>query len=68
MKCNECKYCKIIKWNGGVVEGYCEYPPILKEYPNGISLGYGERHSNKLKIKTSPRCCPLKEQKKYQKL
>lgn len=77
--CAGCRYMKVTGWarcngnNMGRPRGdcMCEHPLALetfnKLYPRphrlACFIGFTERGSNKLQIKTSPRWCPLRFQK-----
>lgn len=62
MKCKDCKYLQFESAKDGCNRYRCDNPEATK------STGYKkvcrcDRHSNELKIKNSPRWCPLKEVK-----
>lgn len=59
MKCSECNYKSFYADNGGANRYYCTNP-IATEDVGSRLICRTERHSTKLKIKTSPKWCPLK--------
>ncbi len=64
MKCSECSYAKFEKINGSPNRYYC----VHKDIKNYINAGRElicrtERCSTEMKIKTSPRWCPLRKVK-----
>lgn len=62
MKCKECKFCKFAEDKGGCNRYYCTHPTACeKNLCSAVLLCRTDRHDDKLKIKTAPRWCPLKE-------
>ncbi len=62
MKCKDCKYLTFADMhNCNPNRYYCENPIICKERERGaVMICRCERGTSDLKIKTSPRWCPLK--------
>jgi len=59
IKCSECKYKVLEKGNGSPSRYYCMHPEAI----NGIGarmISRCDRHSDELKLKTSPKWCPSK--------
>ena len=58
MKCSECKNCKLVEYKGSPSRYYCQ-----EAYGAVGLISRCDRYSNELKIKTSPKWCPLKQNK-----
>lgn len=64
MKCKDCNDLVYCPRNGGSNRYYCKNIIACKEHLCGaVLLSRCDRHSDVLKIKTSPKWCPLKSQK-----
>lgn len=73
IKCSECEYCTHYRKPGNArAEFICKHPnqKYINDYlfKNKISrsvgfIDFGEKWSDECPIKTSPRWCPLKEEK-----
>ncbi len=62
MKCKSCKYLYFIKGNGSPSRYYCSNEILFqKKHCGSVLISRCDRHSNELKIKSSPNWCPLKE-------
>lgn len=59
MKCSECKYKKFEEYNGSPSRYYCIHQDAAENASANI-ICRCDRGSSELKIKTSPRWCPLK--------
>lgn len=59
MKCSECDYKCFCADSGGVNRYYCTNPIAIKDVGSRL-ICRTERHCTELKIKTSPKWCPLK--------
>ncbi|MHB8061274.1 MAG: hypothetical protein ACYDG2_01365 [Ruminiclostridium sp.] len=60
MKCSECEYKVYEPSKGGINRYYCSHPEVTKGVGSRM-ICRTERHSTMLKIKTSPKWCPLKQ-------
>ncbi len=61
MKCSECKYLLFEKGNGNPNRYYCKNSVISeKRLCGAVMICRCDRGSEELKIKTSPKWCPLK--------
>lgn len=58
MRCIDCKYKIFQNYSGGVNRYYCNNPEATVGIGSRL-ISRTERHSSDLKIKTSPRWCPL---------
>lgn len=61
MKCKDCSFKEFNEYNSGPNRYYCTHKAAGKAVNQGARMiSRCDRGSKKLKIKTSPRWCPLK--------
>lgn len=62
MRCKDCKYLIFEKGNGSPSRYYCKHEKACKKFMCGVVLICRcDRSSKEIKIKNSPKWCPLKE-------
>lgn len=61
MKCINCRYKSFEEYKDGLNRYFCNNPEAIKNTGSKL-ICKTERHSTELKIKTSPRWCPLKKE------
>lgn len=62
IKCVECEYKELLELNGSPNRYYCNYEDVT-ESAGSRMICRCKRDSNKMNIKTSPKWCPLRENK-----
>lgn len=64
MRCQDCEYLKYIPKNNGCNRYYCINEIACKKHLcAAVMVSRCNRHSDELKIKTSPKWCPLRKDK-----
>lgn len=60
VSCKNCRYCTFEEYKGNPNRYYCIHPVACKEHLCGaVKLCVCDRNSNELKIKKTPKWCPL---------
>ena len=68
IKCSECKYCVFAKGKGSPSRYYCEHKEAAKAaLASARLICRCDRYDDTITIKSSPRWCPLKGEKKNDK-